>query len=180
MWSIPLFFLSPALSEGKKGDYGMVSVRTSVCPAHNSATVCPIHSKSSSLELSQPLDVQRHGHLPIGGHMGVPMGAIRAPGICNEGFWNLSDTRTWQPLVRFTPNWVLWNRLSLQMCNVMAICPWGHNGCAHGHDKGSWNLADTGTPQPLVPIHAKSSSLELSWPVNVQRHGHLPIRASRV
>ena len=30
----------------------------------------------------------------------------------------------------------------MRVHNGMVICPWGHNGCAHGHDKGSWNLAD--------------------------------------
>ena len=50
----------------KKGDYGMVSVRPSLRLAHNLATTGPIHYKSSSLELSQPLDVHCHDHLPMG------------------------------------------------------------------------------------------------------------------
>ena len=32
----------------------------------NSATTGPIHSKSSCLESPQPVDVQRHGYLPMG------------------------------------------------------------------------------------------------------------------
>ena len=48
------------------------------CGCLNSAIIGQIHSKSSSLEPCWPVDVQRHGHLPIGAHMGVPMGVMRA------------------------------------------------------------------------------------------------------
>ena len=41
------------------------------------------------------------------GHMGVSMGVIKAPEICNKDFWNHADARTQQPLGRFTPNQVL-------------------------------------------------------------------------
>ena len=69
-------FCSPTLSEGKKGDYGIVSICsfvhsvvcpfiwTKLCRCRNSATTGPIHSKS--LETSWPVDVQRHAHLPVG------------------------------------------------------------------------------------------------------------------
>ena len=57
--------LSPALSEGKEGDYGIVSVcsfvhlfiRTKLYGHRTSATTGPIHSKSSSLELPWHVDV---------------------------------------------------------------------------------------------------------------------------
>ena len=57
----------------EKGDYKIVSVRSSVRPFarpkqyghHNPATTGPIHSRSSSLEPSWPVDVQRHSHLPM-------------------------------------------------------------------------------------------------------------------
>ena len=138
-------------------------------------------------------------------HMIVPIGVIRAPGICNLDFWNLADDRTPHPRGRFTPNQVLWNCLGMYMCNVMmvicpcghnghgchkdswniadagtqhllgwftpnilhwnclglyicnvmVICPWRHNGHAHGRCMGSWNLADARMPQPLGPIHSK-------------------------
>ena len=66
-------FLSPTLSEEKKGDYGIVSDRSFVLPFirtklrrhRNSTTTGPIHSKSSSLELSWLVDVHRNAHLPI-------------------------------------------------------------------------------------------------------------------
>ena len=131
------------------------SVHASMRLVCNSATTGLIHSKSSSLELS--LDVQStivsrcttSWSLVLWGHMGMPMGIIRTPEICNKGFWNLADARTQQPLGRLTWNQVHWNHLSLSMCNIMVICPLGHNGCVHGCDKGSWNIADAGTLQLL-------------------------------
>ena len=86
-WPLPLpsytwlALLFPALSEGKQGDYEMVSAHPSVRTAYNSTTTGPIHSKSSSLEPPRPLDVQRS--LAHWGHIGG--------WICNKGFWNLAD-----------------------------------------------------------------------------------------
>ena len=56
--------------KGKKGGLwnGLRLSDPSGRPAHNSTTTGPIHSKSSSLELSQPLDVRRYGHFPTGAH----------------------------------------------------------------------------------------------------------------
>ena len=59
----------------------------------------------------------------------------------------------------------------------MVISQWGHNGRVHGHDKDFWNLADTGTPQPLAKFTPNQVLLETSWPVDVQHLGHLPIGA---
>ena len=86
-----LYFFVPHLSEGNKGDYKMLSVRPSFCLSGpcgccNSTTTGPIHSKSSSLELSWPVDVQRHGHLPIWHAHGR-----------NKRSWNLADARTQEP-----------------------------------------------------------------------------------
>ena len=64
-------FLFPTLFEEKRG------LCSSARPAHNSATIGPIHSKSSSLELPKPLDVHRHGHLATGGHIGVLIVVIK-------------------------------------------------------------------------------------------------------
>ena len=67
----------------------------------------------------------------------------------SKGSWNLADAGTQQSLGWFTPNQVHWNRLGLYVCNIVVIFPWRHNGHAHGHDKGPWNLADAGTQHPL-------------------------------
>ena len=40
-------------------------VQTKLCRRCNSATTGPIHCKSSSLELTWPVDVQCHVHLPV-------------------------------------------------------------------------------------------------------------------
>ena len=42
------------------------SVRTKLCGCQNSATTGLIHSKSSSMEPSYPVDVQRQGHFCLG------------------------------------------------------------------------------------------------------------------
>ena len=115
-----------------KGKRGTMELSPSVCPS-----ICPfvwpkhcecwnltvtwgIHSKSSLLELSWPIDVQRQDNLPM----------------------------------------------------------WPH-GHAHRRNNHSWNLVDTRTQQPLGWIHSKSSSLGPSSPVDVQSHGHLPLRCTR-
>ena len=41
-------------------------IPTKLCGHRNSATTGPIHSKSSSLELSWPVDVQHDARLPVG------------------------------------------------------------------------------------------------------------------
>ena len=99
--------------------------------------------------------------------------------VYEKGFWNHVDAGIRQPLGRFTPNVVHWNRLGLPMYNIMVIFPWGHNGHVHGRDKGSWNSATTGpinlklswldladtNSATTGSIHSKSSSLEPPWSV---------------
>ena len=80
----------------------MLSVRPLVrpnqpCGRHNSATAGWIHSKSSSLELAWPVDVQRHGHLHA-----CNLHARKIPARGSD----LADTRTQQPLDRSTQNQV--------------------------------------------------------------------------
>ena len=74
LWGLPwvchppkVIFVSSALSEGKKGNYRMLSlfIWCKLCRCCNSVTTGQIHSKSSSLESSWPVDVKHHGHLPI-------------------------------------------------------------------------------------------------------------------
>ena len=77
------YFIVPHPFQRKKGYYGIVSipysfirllvrssvhpfVQTKLCSHRNSATTGLIHSKSSSLELSWPVDVQHHANLPVG------------------------------------------------------------------------------------------------------------------
>ena len=74
------------------------------------ATTGLVHSKSSSFEPFWPVDVQRRGHLPRVGIMGVPMAMIRAPGILQmpelSNHWHdWADSPGW-----FSPNEVHWNR----------------------------------------------------------------------
>ena len=57
------------------------------------------------------------------------------------------------------------------MCNATVICPWEHNGHAHGCDKGSCGSLRTPEGHTTGPIHSKSSSLEPSWSVDMQRRG---------
>ena len=62
------------------------SLKTSILPAeacrcHNSATTEPIHSKSSSLELSWPVDVATFWSFAHCAHNGISMGIIKAAGI---------------------------------------------------------------------------------------------------
>ena len=58
--------------------------------------------------------------------------------------WNVAEARTQELPGRFTQNQVRWNRLGMKMCIFMAICLWGHNEHAYGHDKAPGILQ---TPQ---------------------------------
>ena len=77
-----------------------------------SATTGPIHSKSSLLQSSWSVDVQRNGRSSTG----APLRVVKqAP--------HLADAVSQQPLGRFTPNQVCCDRLGLWMCNVVVAHP---------------------------------------------------------
>ena len=122
----------------------------------------------------------------------------------NKGSWNFEDAWTQQPPGRFTPNWVHWNCLWLMqhhshlpiggLMGVTWVSLWTLQMLElsnHWTDSLQINFIGTilacSCAMPWLPEHSnhwadllKSNSLEPFWSVCMQRHGHLPIRATWV
>ena len=100
------------------------------CP--NSANTRRINSRLSSLE---PFCLWMCSFMVI-----CPSGQHGHAHGRNNGSWNIADTKTQQPLGRFTPNRVHCNHIGLYMYNAMVICPSEPLGHAYGCNKCPWNL----------------------------------------
>ena len=100
-----------------------------------------------------------------------PWGHSRLVHLRDKGSWNLADAGTPQPLSRFTPNPIRWNRLCLLTCNILVIYPSGPHGC----NNRSWNLVQKVGDPPvigLLNIHIMSFSRD-GW--NQIRTSHVSV-----
>ena len=76
------------------------------------------------------------------------MGIIMAPGILRTTEFHNHWAYSFQIKFIGTVFCVL-ACIGLYVYNVMVICPSAHNGHAHGHENGSWNLVAARTQQPI-------------------------------
>ena len=90
----------------------------------------PIPSKSSSLELSWPVDMQRHGYRPMR-HRGHVHGHDKGP-------QNLADAGMQQPLGGFISNQDFRTVLACRCATLLSIAPEGITGMPVGMIRAPW------------------------------------------
>ena len=86
------------------------------CGTHISVTAWWIFSIRSSVELSRPVVVHRHGHLP---HMGLPMGQKL---VKSGSTW----ARLWLTHISETPGWICTIRSSMELSRPVVVQHHGH------------------------------------------------------
>ena len=98
-------------------------VQTKCCRRSNSATTGPIHSKSSSLEPSWPIDVQHHAHLPVG-----PLYLVHRAGdplvFCLLFFQKIFAHSLASKNAKFASH-TCENFGCIEPCRLLTIMPWG-------------------------------------------------------
>ena len=99
------------------------------CGCQNSATTWPIHSKSSSMELSWPVDVQHHGHLAFG-----PIRVAHGPKDRLPHLMDTYNSAATRPGIILTPKCVI---------SLSFACQ------AHGQKYWLTHLVVAISPQPL-------------------------------
>ena len=139
------------------------------CRIHISVTAWWVFSFRSSVELSRPVVVHCHGHLP---HMGLPMHIPKSCQIWHKLGPDFVERRFLKPLYGFSPFKALWTCLDLSVCTVIIIKPFAPHGLAHGPKfvKGgsTWTrLCGSHFSETAGWIYTIQSYMELSKPVVV-------------